>query len=401
MPVTETDPRKKWWILAATATILAVIMGQLVNGLSSFFTPLEDAYGWARGDIALINTAGLIGLAIGGIGMGLVADRIGVRQVAVAGVAVSAACFAAASTAGSLWQLYVIFFIAGTFGGGAVFGPLIALVGRWFVTGAGLALGLAAAGQAIGQGMVPYINIVLIEAFGWRGALLAYGIGTAAVLLPLSVMLAPPPARAATGAASEPTLPLPPGVAVFAMATAVFWCCTLMSVPLMHLLPMIEACGIPAAGAGSAVFVMMLAAIGGRVAFGKVADRIGAVQAWFVASFWQTSLVFVFTGIDALPLFLIFAPIYGFGYAGVMTAVLATVKSLTPVAIRSSATGIVGAAAWIGHGFGGYAGGALFDRTLDYTAAFGMAALAGMVNLAILGWLWWAVTPRKSGAVPV
>ena len=38
--------------------------------------------GW-RGDIALINTAGLVGIAFGGVAMGFLADRVGVRPVAM------------------------------------------------------------------------------------------------------------------------------------------------------------------------------------------------------------------------------------------------------------------------------------------------------------------------------
>ena len=384
----------RWRIAGVSAVILAIVMGQLVNGLSSFFTPLEAEFGWSRGDIALINTAGLIGLAVGGVLMGLVADRMGARPVAIAGVAVAAAAFAMSAWAQTLPQLYAIFFVAGLFGGGAVFGPLIALVGRWFTAGAGLALGLVAAGQALGQGAVPYVNVLLIDAFGWRGALLVFAAITAACL-PLAATLSAPDdtSHVSVGkvkAATVPTMPL-----LFAMSVAVFGCCTLMSIPLMHLLPYLEVCGIAPDDAGGVVLVMMIAAIGGRVAFGRLADIIGPVQAWFIASAWQTGLVFLFTGISALPLFLIFAPIYGFGYAGVMTGVLATLKALTPVAHRSTATGLVLGCAWAGHGFGGYAGGALYDVTLNYTAAFGFAAAAGVVNLVVVGTLWWATSEKQ------
>ena len=389
----------RWVTVAIVAVILAVVMGQLVNGLSSFFTPLEREMGWARADIALINTAGLVGLAIGGITMGILADRFGTRRIATLGILVSAVGIAVASQANALWQFYAIFLIAGTFGGGAIFAPLIALVGRWFATGAGLALGLVAAGQAIGQGLVPFVNVMLIEAFGWRAALSIYGLLTAAMLLPLVLMLKAPPQQPVVAPASDASTKLPPLFTVVMMSTAIFWCCTLMSVPLMHLLPLMEACGIPAPQAGAAVFVMMAAAIAGRIAFGRIADLIGPVQAWFIASLWQTSLVFVFVGIGSLPLFLVFAPIYGFGYAGVMTSVLASLKALTPVASRSTKTGIVMAFGWLGHGFGGFAGGALFDVTFDYTAAFGFAALAGVINLVVVGILWRALSgPRTSMA---
>ncbi len=391
MSLTLAENRSKWKIVAVVAAILAIVMGQLVNGLSSFFTPLEQAYGWSRGDIALINTAGLVGIAFGGVAMGFLADRVGVRPVAMLGITVVAAGFAAASLADELWQLYLIFLLTGACGGGAVFGPVIALVGRWFTSGAGLALGLVAAGQAIGQGGVPYLNVLLIEAVGWRGAFAAFAAVTVLVLLPFAMMLRDPDERQATLSRAPELSPLPTGLVLVLMSLAVFWCCTLMSVPLMHLLPRMEYCGIPSAQAGSAVFVMMLAAIGGRIAFGRVADKVGGVQAWFLASFWQTSLVFVFAGLGSLPFFLLFAPVYGFGYGGVMTAVLATLKELTPAHHRSLATGIILAFAWVGHGFGGFAGGLLFDRTLDYIQTFGFAALAGLVNLVNVGALWFAV----------
>ena len=131
----------RWIIVAIAAAMLAVSMGQLVNGLSAFFTPLEDEFGWGRGEIAFINTAGLMGIALGGVIMGFAADRLDIRRVVLVGAAVTALGMIAASAARELWQLYAIFFVTGAFGGGALFAPLFALVGAWFRTGAGLAIG--------------------------------------------------------------------------------------------------------------------------------------------------------------------------------------------------------------------------------------------------------------------
>ena len=143
----------------------------------------------------------------------------------------------------------------------------------------------------------------------------------------------------------------------------------------MHLVPLIQGKGISAPEAGSVLFVMMIAAILGRVAFGKLADMIGAIPAYMIASFWQTALIFVFTQIDSLDTFYVFAPIYGFGYAGVMTGLLITIRALTPVSQRAGSTGIIMAFAWLGHGLGGYQGGLFFDLTGTYTLALRMARL--------------------------
>ncbi len=399
-----TDPATpyRWVIVAAVAAMLAVSMGLLVNGLSVFFLPLEQAFGWPRGAIALINSIGLIGLALGGIVMGYVADRISIRHTSLIGAVAIGACVLAASQAEALWQFYVLFFIAGAVGGGSVFAPLMALVGTWFRTGAGLAIGIAAAGQAIGQGGLPFGAALLVESFGWRGAFLGLGLICLVTLVPLALLLRDAPGRALgpgtpAGGDDDPTS-LPNGVIVAWLSAAVLMCCACMAVPLMHLVPLIQAQGISASNAGSVLFLMLLVAIGGRVFFGALSDRIGAVAAWLTASAWQTLLVFGFTWITSLGGFYAFAVLYGFGYAGVMTGVLTTIRSLTPASRRASSTGIVLAFAWLGHGLGGFQGGLFYDMTGAYVVTYANAALAGLLNLALVGGLFLTLRLRAQPA---
>jgi hypothetical protein len=92
-----------------------------------------------------------------------------------------------------------------------------------------------------------------------------------------------------------------------------------MSVPLMHLVPLIQGLCISGTDASGVLLVMLAAAILGRVAFGRLADLIGPIPAYMVASLWQASAVFAFTLIGELRTSTSSAPLYGFGYAGVMT----------------------------------------------------------------------------------
>jgi MFS family permease len=392
--VRETPYR--WVIVFTAAAMLAIAMGQLVNGLSVFFIPLEEEFGWARGAIAFINTAGLVGLALGGIVMGTVADRVNIRHVCLFGAAVTGLCVLAAAWADALWQFYLLFFVAGAFGAGSLFAPLIALVGKWFRTGAGLAIGIASAGQAVGQGGVPFGTAFLIDALGWRGAFSALGIITLVFLVPLALLtreLPGRPARTTAGAGDAPA-PLPTGTVVLWLSAAVLLCCTCMAVPLMHLVPLIQDHGMSAPEAGGVLFAMMIAAILGRVAFGRLADMIGAMPAYLTASLWQTALVLLFTRIGDLHTLYVFAPVYGFGYAGVMTGLLVTVRALTPASRRAGATGVILAFAWLGHGLGGYQGGLLYDLTGNYDVSFANAALAGVLNLVVVGSLFLMIRRR-------
>ena len=79
---TESQPYR-WVILIVCSVILALTMGQLVNGLSAFVVPLETSEGWSRAEISLINTAGLVGLALGSLVMGFAAEKYGIRKIRI------------------------------------------------------------------------------------------------------------------------------------------------------------------------------------------------------------------------------------------------------------------------------------------------------------------------------
>ena len=386
----------RWVIAFSAAAMLAIAMGFLVNGLSVFFLPLEAEFSASRAEVALINSAGLAGIALGGIVIGAVSNRIGIRRIAVMAAFVIGGATIAASWAQTLTQLYTLFFLAGLFGGGALFAPLIAAVGGWFRSGAGLAIGIVSAGHGLGQGGVPFGAAYLIEGLGWRGAMFVMGAITLATLLPLAWLIRPSPDAAANAAAPAERGKLPAPVVAVAMSIAVLGCCTGMAVPLMHLVPLIQGCGLSAPDAGSVLLTLMIFAVAGRIAFGQLSDMVGAIPAYMTAVAWQTLLVFGFTQFSSLGAFFAFAALYGFGYGGVMTGVLTTVNALTAPARRAATTGIVLAFAWLGHALGGWQGGLFYDLTRGYVVSYANAVFAGVVTLAVMGAILVAVRRRPA-----
>ena len=400
------EPVYRWVIVIASAVMLAVAMGMMVNGISAFFIPLNEEFGWQRGAVSAINLAGLMGLSVGGVVMGRLADQTNTKNVCLLGATVLGICVLSSAWANELWQFYSLYFVGGFLGAGALFSPLMANVGNWFKAAPGLAIGIASAGQALGQGAVPFGSALLIGAVGWRDALTILGIVMLATLIPLAMLIRQPPKRRAsqTSAVSaerfseedkKSPIPIASNITIAWLSIAVIFCCICMSVPLIHLVPLIQDNGFALEEAGSVIFVMFLVAITGRIFFGFVADKIGAIQAYMIASAWQTLLVFGFTQIEALNSFYIFAVVYGFGYAGVMTGLLVCVRVLTPLSRRASALGIVGMFGWIGHAIGGYQGGFFFDLTQNYTLTYANAAFAGIINLIIVGSLLITINRRK------
>jgi MFS family permease len=367
--------------------------------MSAFLVPLEGAFGWRRAETAAINSFGLIGIALGGIVMGFLADRLSTRTVCLVGASAMCAALMLSAHAKTLWQFYALFFVAGALGGGAFFAPVIALVGNWFRKSAGLAIGIASAGQALGQGLVPYGAGYLIETVGWQGALTYLGIISAATLIPLSfVMIEPPKDTSAATRLETEGRTLSPRLVLPALSIAVLGCCAGMAVPLIHLVPLIQAvCGV-GAEAGGPLLLMLISAIAGRVFFGRLADSIGPLRAWMAATAWQTTLMLGFMLLGTMQAFWVFAVLYGFGYGGVMTGVLVSVRALTPQSSRASATGIVLAFAWLGHAAGGWQGGLTYDLTGAYFWAFANATFFGIVNLAIIGAVFLLV--RRNSGLP-
>jgi len=107
-------------------------------------------------------------------------------------------------------------------------------------------------------------------------------------------------------------------------------------------------------------------------------------------------MVFLFIQMDGLQAFYVFAVIYGFGYAGVMTGIIVCVRTLTPASRRASALGIVTMFAWFGHAIGGYQGGFFYDLMGDYSVSYVNAATAGVINLIIVAALYVTINRRRS-----
>ena len=392
----------RWVIVFASAIILAVCMGVMVNGISAFFIPLNIEFGWNRGAVSFINLSGLAGLAIGGIVMGRIADKSNIRTLCLMGTTIFGLCILALAWANEFWQFCLLFFIAGFLGAGSLFTPLIANIGRWFVVAPGLALGIASAGQAMGQGGIPYGAALLIGEIGWRDTLMTLGVISLVILVPVALFIHSPPVskqKAKPGISHEENkspIPITPNITIAWLSLAVIFCCICMSVPLMHLVPLIQDRGFSLENAGSVIFIMLLVAIIGRIFFGKLADMIGALQAYMLASLWQTIMVFGFVQLVSLNSYYIYALVYGFGYSGVMTGILISVSVLTPLSKRAMALGIITLFGWVGHAIGGFQGGYFFDSTSSYILTYANAATAGVINLIIVGSLFITINHRNS-----
>ena len=191
MNLTAVEFRRGWPVLIAAALGTAFGASPIpFNSIGPFTRPLAEEFGWGRGDIqlALFWFTAAVVLTVPFVG-GL-ADRVGVRKVAIATLALFGVAFAAlALTPASLVAFYLLWGLMGALGAGSTPVSWTRVVNAWFVHNRGFALALTLMGTGLTAALLPSLATWLIEEFGWRRAFLGIALLPLALALPVAVWL--------------------------------------------------------------------------------------------------------------------------------------------------------------------------------------------------------------------
>jgi MFS family permease len=387
------ESRSSWVAAAITTAILAISYGApllVVVGLK----PITASLGTERSVVALAGALVWVGTGMGGIVMGWVADRIGVRSTVVFG-AVMAALGLAVSAIGQVWALFLGHAILmGLLGNSAHYPPLVVYISRWFDRRRGTAVALISSGQYVAGMLWPTVFERAMTRFGWQATMLGYGVVVAAAIVPLAFFLqAPPrPSRAAAGLGPGTiqrgrALGLPANLVQTLLSAAGFLCCVPMAMPAAHLVAFCTDIGIPAAHGAAMLSLLLGSAFVSRMFWGWLADRIGALGTLLAGSACQALAIAAFTTTqDEAGLFAISAA-YGLGFSGIVPAYVLAIRELFPSAEASWRVPTVLFVSMSGMAFGGWFAGALYDHFGFYAPAFAAGALFNVANLAIIGFL--------------
>ena len=393
----EKNPRYAWLMVAVVFTISALAFGAL-GSISVFLKPLAAEFGWGRGQTSLGYTTISFSSAIFGVLWGYVADRYGTRWFGVVAAIVMSFSLFMLSKQSSLAEFYGFYFLFGAFGTAMATIPLYANVGFWFRLNAGLALGIAAAGGAVGQALVPYLSGLSITAYGWQATYEYLALSYLIIALPIGFLIRESPWR--ERARVEPDtevrdFPLSEIEAIAWISVAVIFCCNCMAVPIVHLVPMLTDQGNTLEYAARALLILMMAGALGRITGGKLADIIGALPAYMLMSFGQTISVLWFPHVEGTTALYLLAIFFGFTYSGVMSSILICTRMMVSARFAGRAMSITTFFGWGGMGMGGFVGGYFYDLNGNYEWSFGFASAAGIVNLLVLTLFYWRIRSRR------
>jgi len=180
------------WVIVGVAFVSSGIgSGAAIWGPSVLLLPMTGELGWSRAEFfsAFLVRELIIGLAAPLVGP-MYDTKHGPRVLALAGAVLLGVSMVFIKNVTELWQFIVLFGVLGgiaELGGGFFISQ--ALVPKWFVRKRGRALGVSIMGVGLGALVFPTAISMLIEAVGWRGAWLWFGVGIGSIAFVLALLL--------------------------------------------------------------------------------------------------------------------------------------------------------------------------------------------------------------------
>ena len=285
VPLLRSEWRHSWrpGLAALLGTAVSYSVWPSVSSL--FVLPLQEAFGWSRGDIAFAYNAGLVS-AFSAPLLGRLVDRLGVRPILLIGLALTVACYVGlALMTASLalyYGLYFVFTIAGMTNTGVTYTRVVAGA---FERTRGLALAVTRSGLALSSATLPLLVFAALSRWGISGGFLVMAALILLIALPSAWFWIPAQPRAAetSGTPAAPSrlaLLRQPKVALLCAAAALNYAPVVAL--LSQMMPLALSKGLSSGQALGAVSTVGAAAFGGALVSGLLVDRVWAPAVAFV-----------------------------------------------------------------------------------------------------------------------
>ena len=401
--MTQVDSAASWRRLAANlllSTMGGVGMWSVVVALPS----VQAEFGVARGTASLPYTMSMAAIAVGGIFMGRLVERVGVMLPVIGGTLSLSLGYILAGQATSLWQFTLIqAVLIALLGASTTFGPLVADTSLWFQRRRGIAVAICASGNYLAGVFWPPLLQHLIKTVGWRSAHTTVGIICLVVMLPLTLMLRrPPPAEPAVTDAGAVlrfgVAGLSPRAAQTLLVMAGLTCCIAMSMPQVHIVAYCGDLGYGPAQGAAMLSLMLGFGIVSRLGSGFIADRIGGFATVLMGTMLQAVALVLYLGFNGLSSLYVVSALFGLFQGGIVPSYALVVREIFPAREAASRISAVLMATVAGMAIGGWMSGAIFDLTGSYRAAFLNGIAWNFVNIGIVALVWRARQIRLATA---
>ena len=274
-------------------TVLGCMLANLVSStpvvnatFGLFLVPISQEFHWPRSRVSAVLIIVALCCSASYSVVGRLADRWGVKRLAIVGNLVFACSVAAVSFADdTVLRTYLLFALLGMTSAIPSTMLFSKLISGWYVERRGLMLGIAAGlGNGIGSTLMPILAHSVIVSHGWRAGYVALGVVTLLVGLPSILLLLRdvPTTLGSQAAIGRQAIEPPSGLtAQQAMRTPQFWIVLAMmalgagslTALFAHVVPMLMDRGIPSGTATLTLAAFALTGSGWQLILGTMLDR--------------------------------------------------------------------------------------------------------------------------------
>jgi MFS family permease len=167
------------------------------------------------------------------------------------------------------------------------------------------------------------------------------------------------------------------------LALTFFACCAAHAGPIFHTVTYAMTCGIAPLAAVTVYSVEGLAGLGGRLALGVAADRLGVKRVLIAGLVIQALAAFAFISASRLGEFYAVAAMFGFAYGGVMPLYAVLAREYFGQRILGAVFGAAAMVSSLGMAIGPAIGGWVFDNFGQYTWMYLYSGAIGLGAVAI------------------
>jgi len=387
------DSPYAWRLAIVSAFAIALGGGSIylpVVGLKEIAADFGDQ----RAVPSLAYMLGFSGMGFGGVFMGWLADRTSPRvPLFIAGICIAVGGWVA--TLGGEYWLYLGYVLPlGFLGNSGTFTPAMNNIQGWFDRKRGIAVAVISVGPAFSGFIWPQVYRWLLPDIGWRDTLIVYGLTAGVLLVLCALYVKPSPVSHASGGKKPGEnlahLPVSSPVLMTMLSAAAFCCCFAMAVPFVHMVAFCGDLGFSAARGTEAVSLVLLTAVASTFALGKLSDYIGPLRVSLLCAVIQIASLVGFLVVTSLFGIYTLSVIHGIPYIAIVQGYALILRHDYGPGIAGWRLGVVMLFAMGGMAVGGWAGGVIFDATLNYRAAFQAALAFNLLNVMLLGALYLA-----------
>jgi MFS family permease len=186
---TLTAPYYGWVLVGVLGVTEAISWGVLYYAFSVFLTPMEDDLGWSRAETTGAFSLALVLSGFAAIGAGRWLDRHGARALMTAGSCIGVVLVLAWAAADTLPVLYVVWAAIGVVMATVLYEPAFAVVTVWFDRKRVRALTAVTLIAGFSSTVFLPLSAWLVEAQGWRMALVSLALILAVGTIPAHALL--------------------------------------------------------------------------------------------------------------------------------------------------------------------------------------------------------------------